>query len=153
MSKQPMPSNTTGYRWELEVVRGREIGRRYALDPGELLIGNALAGARGVDLAGEETNSPRRMAGRQASLTVSGETLTIRDLESPGGTFVNRQRLLAGQARALRPGDVVQVGAVQLQVRSEAARSSTPKPVTRMAPPPPPLQPVASRPPTADVRP
>jgi hypothetical protein len=60
------------------------------------------------------------MAARHASLTSRGEVLEIRDLDSPGGTFVNRQRILAGRARVLEPGDLVQLGAVQLQVRREA---------------------------------
>jgi hypothetical protein len=106
-------------RWILEVVRGRDVGRRYVVGTGESPIGNALAGASGFDLADQESNSPRRMAGRHACLIVEGETLTIRDLESPGGTFVNRQRLLAGQARRLLAGDLIQLGGVQLQVKRD----------------------------------
>lgn len=155
MPNLPMSSSTASHRWELEVVRGRELGRRYPLDPGELVIGNLLAGARGIDLADQETSSTRRMAGRHASLTASGEGLTIRDLESPGGTFVNRQRLLAGQARALQPGDIVQFGAVQLQVNRAAGRSASPRSEAKAEPPPPapppPPRPVAPRPPTAEA--
>ncbi len=111
-------STTSGReRWILEVVRGRNIGRRYQVGTGETPIGNALAGAAGFDLADQESNSPRRMAGRHACLTAAGEALSIRDLESPGGTFVNRQRLLAGQVRPLQPGDLIQLGAVQLEVK------------------------------------
>ena len=56
------------------------------------------------------------MAARQAQLDLSAQGLTIRDLESPGGTFVNRQRLLPGQSRTLQPGDLIQLGGVQLKV-------------------------------------
>lgn len=113
-------STTSGHeRWILEVVRGRDVGRRYVVGTGETPIGNALAGASGFDLADQESNSPRRMAGRHACLMVEGEALTIRDLESPGGTFVNRQRLLAGQARRLQAGDLIQLGGVQLQVQRD----------------------------------
>ena len=69
-----------------------------------------------LDLAEQEGNSPRKMAGRQAALTSTNQELTIRDLESPGGTFVNQQRLLAGQTRRLVPGDVIQLGSVQVRV-------------------------------------
>ncbi len=91
------------------------------MGPGESPIGNALAGARGFDLADQEDpSSPRRMAGKQACLTATADALSIRDLDSPGGTFVNRQRLLSGQVRPLQPGDMVQLGGVQLQVKREA---------------------------------
>jgi hypothetical protein len=130
----------TRYKWELEVIRGREIGRRYAVDAGEMLVGNELQGARGLELADQEANSPRRMAGRQATLTATGETLSIRDLESPGGTFVNRQRLLSGMTRVLQPGDLIQVGSVQLEVKRElqslADRESATKPQPQAKPQP-----------------
>jgi hypothetical protein len=98
-------------------MRGRDVGRRFVLAAGEATLGNALAGASGIDLGEQEAKSARRMAGRQACLSVNGESLTIRDLESPGGTFVNRQRLLAGQVRPLRTGDLIQLGSVQLEVK------------------------------------
>ena len=85
--------------WSLEVVRGREAGRVYALGRGETVLGNALGGGPGIDLGHQEGDSPRRMAARQAQLDLSAQGLTVRDLDSPGGTFVNRQRLLPGQSR------------------------------------------------------
>src|SRR5271157_2729942 len=131
-------STTSGReRWILEVVRGRNIGRRYQVGTGETPIGNALAGAPGFDLADQESNSPRRIAGRHACLTAAGEALSIRDLESPGGTFVNRQRLLAGQVRPLQPGDLIQLGAVQLEVKragqleAQTSRPSQPQPLSQ----------------------
>ncbi len=56
-----------------------------------------------MDLKDQEGDSPRRMAGRHASIVSTGNEVAIRDLESPGGTFVNRQRLLAGQTRRSSP--------------------------------------------------
>jgi hypothetical protein len=126
-----MASRSGRDRWVLEVVRGRDVGRLYVVGPGEISLGNSLAGAAGFDLADQEPSSPRRMAARQASLATSGDMLEIRDLESPGGTFVNNQRLLAGKARELQPGDMIQLGAVQLQVRREGdpqRRAAEPRP-------------------------
>jgi FHA domain len=117
------PPQTNG--WSLEVVRGRELGRPYLLGPGDSFLGNALNWQRGLDLADQEGNSPRKMAGRHAVLTISNDGLTIRDLETPGGTFVNQQRLLSGQARRLVAGDVIQLGGVQLVVKSDAISPST----------------------------
>lgn len=130
-------------RWGVEVVRGREPGRRYALADGETTVGNAPGGAPGhLSLADQEGASPRRMTGRQAALIVSGDALAIRDLDGPGGTFVNRQRLLSGVDRPLSPGDEIQLGGVRLVVRRE---SQSPSPQPSTPPPVPPPQPAAAR--------
>src|SRR5437016_4137755 len=102
--------------WTLEVVKGRQAGRSYALRGAETILGNALAGRPGIDLADQEGDSPRRMAAQQAAIASTPAGLALRDLDSPGGTFVNRQRVLPGQALPLRPGDVIQLGGVQLRV-------------------------------------
>lgn len=138
-------------RWGLEVVRGREPGRRYALADGETTIGNAPGGAAGhLSLADQEGSSPRRMTGKQAALVVSGDALAIRDLDGPGGTFVNHQRLLSGVDRPLSPGDEIQMGGVRLMVRREstkpAARPSQASPPPIPAPPPLPGAPARSGP-------
>lgn len=121
--------------WSLEVVRGVEVGRRYALTGTSMVLGNApnadsdSGGAVGLDLSLQEGSSPRRMAARQAQLDHSPQGPVLRDLDSPGGTFVNRQRLLPGQARLIAAGDLIQLGGVQLKLLSEvAAPASKAKP-------------------------
>ena len=138
-------SNST---WSLEVVRGREVGRVYPLSAGETVLGNALNGSAGLDLGPQEGEGPRRMAARQASIQYSAKELIVRDLESPGGTFVNRQRLLVGQARALAEGDVIQVGGIQLKV----VTGGPPPKTVRPAPPPPPARPSPLPTPSAPAR-
>ncbi|MBX6316686.1 MAG: FHA domain-containing protein, partial [Isosphaeraceae bacterium] len=139
-----------GSHWALEVVRGRDTGRLYTLNGGEIVLGNALGGVPGIDLADQEGTSPRRMAPCQARLECSQAGVTLRDLDSPGGTFVNRQRLRPGQARVLQAGDVIQLGGVQLRlIHHSGASPSSPTP-----PPPPRPQPAttaapAGRPPLA----
>ncbi len=133
-----MNSNTTN-GWSLEVVRGKDVGRRYALLTGETILGNDVQNQPGINLAEQEGNAPRRMAGQQAAIALQNGSATLRDLDSPGGTFVNRQRVLSGQSRALQDGDVIQVGGVQLRVVASSAkprpRPATPAP--KPAPPPP----------------
>ena len=109
------------------MVRGRDVGRVFNLRVAETILGNSLNGEPGLDLREQEGSSPRRMAARQAAIVVTGQELAIRDLDSPGGTFVNRQRLLAGQSRRLQAGDVIQVGSVQLRVVGQVT-SPTPVP-------------------------
>src|SRR4051794_23991424 len=119
--------------WSLVVVRGCDVGRVYAVSTGETIVGNGLDGEAGLDLADQEGGSPRRMAARHAAITLSGQELVIRDLDTPRGTFVNRQRLLSGQSRRLDPGDVIQLGGVQLRVESRAR--TAPSPSTTVMPP------------------
>jgi len=124
--------------WTLEVVKGRVAGRSYALGGPETILGNALGGGAGIDLSDQEGDSPRRMAPRQAVVESTRTGLALRDLDSPGGTFVNRQRILPGQAKPLQNGDVIQVGSVQLRVMHA---NGTPSAAT--SPPPPRPQPQA----------
>ncbi len=136
--------------WSLEIVRGRETGRVYALQPGETTLGNALNGDRGIDLAAQEGEGPRRMAARHAVVSQSTSGLSVRDLDSPGGTFVNRQRILAGQSKPLQPGDLIQLGGVQLKVverlDAPAARPQSPPPLSKPQSPSPSTKPQAPPP-------
>lgn len=109
--------------WSLVVVKGREVGRAYGLGASALLLGNAVPEGAGIDLAEQECGGPRKMAGRQASIESSRGSLLIRDLDSPGGTFVNRRRILPGQAVSLADGDVIEMGAVQVKVRRGGAET------------------------------
>lgn len=102
--------------WLLEVVRGQDVGKRIPLPGGTIVLGNAPGDGEGVNLSDQEGSSPRRMAARQALIEVSMKGPVVSDLESPGGTFVNRKRLLPGQAQSLNEGDVLQLGSVQLRV-------------------------------------
>ena len=124
----------------LEVVRGRDVGKRFVVPQGEVVLGNAAGST--FDLGGQEPEqSPRRMAARHASLQAENGTLSILDLESPGGTFVNRQRILNGQSRPLQDGDVIQLGPLQLKVVKDGSGASAKTPVASpLAPPPPPSQ-------------
>lgn len=127
------PRKASSAAWSLEVVRGRDVGTVFALQGTEIVLGNGLGGVHGIDLSGQEGGSPRRMAARQAVLELRGGDLLIRDNDSPGGTFVNRQRLLGAQGRRLQPGDEIQLGGVQLRVVSSQGPPPSPQP----APPPP----------------
>jgi len=131
--------------WSLEVVRGREVGRAYPVRPGEVVLGNALNGAAGLDLVLQEGDTNRRMAARQARLDCSARRLVLRDLASPGGTFVNRQRLPPGQSRALEPGDVIQLGGVQLKVVAGTPVNPASAPTSALKPAPPPTQAARAR--------
>jgi hypothetical protein len=123
-----MSSSGATNGWSLEVVRGRDTGKLYALAGGVNVLGNALGGVAGIDLADQEGAAPRKMAARQASIESQGASVVLRDLDSPGGTFVNRQRVLSGQSRPLQPGDLIQVGGVQLKLVHTTPKAQTATP-------------------------
>ena len=134
MSANP---NATAGAWALEVVRGAELGRRYALGPGLAVLGRGPLDRRGIDLSGQEGTTLRPMEARHASLEVTPSGPVLSDLQSAGGTFVNRRRVLPGQGLPLQPGDVIQLGSVQLRLVSATARPgptpTSPRPGPRPA--------------------
>ena len=123
--------------WSLEVLRGRDVGKVFEVRGAEFILGNGIDGATGLDLRDQEAGSPRRMAPRHAVLESRGSDLFIRDLDSPGGTFVNRQRLLGGQARRLLVGDEIQLAGVLLRLGGSARPSAASAPASPPPPPPP----------------
>src|SRR3954447_22237818 len=100
-------NSTPGGEWGLEIVRGRDVGKVLPLGDGAVTLGNDLGGEPGLNLADQEGTAPRKMAGKQARIDAPAGGLVLRDLDSPGGTFVNRQRVLSGQARPLKIGDLI----------------------------------------------
>jgi FHA domain len=123
-AQSPAPTRSAAAqaaRWVLEIVRGQEPGRIYPLASGETILGNSAGGTGVLDLAGQEPGARKQLAQRHAILASVGQDFTIRDLESPAGTFVNRQRLLTGQTRRLESGDIIQLGSLQLLVKSDAS--------------------------------
>lgn len=83
-----------------------ESGVRTSLSEGETIVGREDGLA--IALVGESTVSRRH-----ASLSKSGNEVTLKDLGSTNGTFVNGNRL-QGET-LLRPGDQVQFGSVKFR--------------------------------------
>ena len=137
MNPAPTPSNPTAPDpWTLEVVRGRRVGQRYPVAAGAVILGSSTAGTIGervLSLADQEGSSPRKMAARHVALEVGPDGLSLTDLDTPGGTFVNNRRLLPGKAATLAAGDLIQLGAVQLRL-SRAAGSAASAPPAQKTP-------------------
>ena len=67
-----------------------------------------------------KTRSRRTASGVRAStpsITFEDGKLTIEDLNSANGTYVNRARIYPGQKRQLSVNDVIQIGTVQMKVK------------------------------------
>ena len=106
----------------LEIVRGRDIGRRYPVAASETTIGNALAG-EWVRSSDQEANSPR---GWPAGMPVSfkNEGLLSRGPGEPG-RHVREPAAAARRptASALQPGDIFSLAACSLRSNVKTSRA------------------------------
>lgn len=106
-----------GAQPRLIVVRGQKIGAEYPIYADHNYIGRA--DEKPVDIDLEDQEPPDRVwCSRQHALIAFEEgTLTIEDLNSSNGTYVNRTRVYPGQKRPLNAGDTIQIGNVQMKVK------------------------------------
>ncbi|HEX6983954.1 MAG TPA: FHA domain-containing protein, partial [Planctomycetaceae bacterium] len=58
---------------------------------------------------------------KHCEIRLNGESVSVIDLGSSNGTFVDAERLPAGEERALRPGCRLNIGGVRFLVRYEPA--------------------------------
>ena len=100
----------------LVVIRGERVDTEYRVVDGRNYIGRSTDRGADIDLTGQEAVEQTWTSRQHALLTLDRGTMTLEDLNSLNGTFVNRCRLHPGQQRALQHGDVIQVGTVQLRV-------------------------------------
>jgi pSer/pThr/pTyr-binding forkhead associated (FHA) protein len=131
-----LSSSPAGAELVLVATVGPALGRR--LSPGdELVIGRE---ASGEGRLGDDLKLSRRHA--RVARDAAGR-LTIEDLGSANGTFVNDERL--DGRRVLEPGDAVQLGATTLEVTevgpapapARAPAAPAPAPARPPAPPAP----------------
>lgn len=95
------------------MVRIRDHADLIVLDPvHELIIGRRdPSEALQVDLdLGPYGGSEQGVSRRHAAIRRGEDTITLIDLESTNGTYLNGQRLLPHQPRVLRDGDEVRLG-------------------------------------------
>ena len=102
----------------LAVIRGVKIGAEYPLYEGENFIGRADEKPVDVDLEDQEPPDRVWSSRQHACIIFQDGQLTIEDLNSSNGTFVNRTRVYPGQKRPLSVNDVVQIGTVQMRVKT-----------------------------------
>ena len=105
----------------LELVEGKDAGRTFPLGA------EAVAGrdaAQPIALADDQISR------RHARFAVSGGQVTVEDLGSRNGTYVNGQ-ILTG-SRVLAPGDQVRMGLTVLQLRSREQVAAQPSAVQPM---------------------
>lgn len=100
----------------LVVVRGQKPKAEFPICDGQNFIGRA--DEKPVDIDLEDQEPPERIwSSRQHAVIIyENDKLTIEDLNSSNGTFLNRARLNPAKAEPLKPGDIIQIGTVQMKV-------------------------------------
>lgn len=99
----------------LVCCRGMKRGTEYLLFEGENLVGKPGKEPTEVDLDDQEIADRPYLSDRHVRITASGSELTVEDLNSTHGTYVNRKRLAPGSKQALKPGDTLMLGVIRLQ--------------------------------------
>ncbi|HWY85131.1 MAG TPA: FHA domain-containing protein [Gemmataceae bacterium] len=104
---------------KLVVIRGQKINLEFPIYPDLNFIGRA--DEKPVDIDLEDQEPPDRVwCSRQHAVLHWDDAqgvLTLEDLNSANGTFVNRARIHPGQKRQLSLNDVIQIGTVHLKVK------------------------------------
>lgn len=100
----------------LKVLRGLRMSTEYPLYDGPNLIGRGDDRPVDIDLRDQEPGDRVWASRNHAVVTLAAGAMTVEDLNSTNGTYVNRHRLLPGSKRPLKANDVLQIGAIQLKV-------------------------------------
>jgi hypothetical protein len=104
---------------KLLVIRGQKINLEFPIYPDLNFIGRA--DEKPVDIDLEDQEPPDRVwCSRQHAVLHWDDAqgvLTLEDLNSANGTFVNRTRIHPGQKRQINLNDVIQIGTVHLKVK------------------------------------
>ncbi len=100
----------------LQVLRGLRISVEYPLYEGANVIGRSDEQPVDIDLRDQEPREAVWTSRHHAVVTLNGGDLTVEDLDSTNGTYVNRHRVLPGSKRKLKADDVLQIGAIQLKI-------------------------------------
>jgi hypothetical protein len=115
-AQTPIP---VGAEVKLVVQRGLKVGEEYSLFSGENFVGRADDKPVDIDLTFQEPED-RVWCSRQHALIVYDDAtglLTIEDLNSSNGTFVNRARVYPGQPCQLYAGNTIQIGTVHMRIK------------------------------------
>ena len=100
-----------GQTAKLTVMRGGTIGKEFPLQAGDNLIGRWDPDSGSFPEVDLETDDTEARISRKHALIKFGDTITIEDIGSLNGTFVNRgQRLEPGSPATLKDGDEIIIG-------------------------------------------
>jgi pSer/pThr/pTyr-binding forkhead associated (FHA) protein len=101
---------------KLLVLRGLKINMEYPIYEGRNTIGRFADKPVDIDLLIQEPVEQIWCSRQHAAIISNNGVIVIEDLNSLNGTWVNGARVPAGQQRPLKPGDIVQIGTVQMKL-------------------------------------
>ncbi len=105
-----------GAQPRLVVQRGQKRNVEYPIYEGLNFIGRADEKPVDIDLEDQEPPDRVWCSRQHACIKFEADVLTLEDLNSANGTYLNRARVYPGQPQPLKPTDVIQIGNVQLKV-------------------------------------
>jgi hypothetical protein len=114
--QQPTPPPPPSVRPKLVVLRGLKIDAEYPIYEGRNTVGRFADKPVDIDLVCQESTEQIWCSRQHAAIVFERGNVLIEDLNSLNGTWVNGVRIHAGQPRLLRPGDVIQIGTVQMKL-------------------------------------
>jgi hypothetical protein len=124
---EPAPATTEAaggapFKAKLSVVRGGRKGQEFPLEDGNNLIGRwdpETGSFPEVDLDADDPEA--KISRKHALLRIEGGKITIEDIGSLNGTYVNRQpRLSPGSPAEIKSGDEVIIGKTFLKLIVES---------------------------------
>jgi pSer/pThr/pTyr-binding forkhead associated (FHA) protein len=112
----PQPVEPPPLKPKLVVLRGVKINAEYPIYEGRNTIGRFADKPVDIDLMTQESVEQIWCSRQHAVIIFEKGIIAIEDLNSLNGTWVNGARIHPKQPRQLRPGDVVQIGTVQMKL-------------------------------------
>jgi FHA domain-containing protein len=119
---QPQPAVAIAapppFKAKLAIIRGGRRGQEFELETGNNLVGRwdpETGSFPEVDLDADDTEA--KISRKHALIRLDGDKITIEDIGSLNGTYVNRQpRLQPGNPAELKDGDEVIIGKTFLKL-------------------------------------
>src|SRR5262249_15498945 len=100
----------------LVVLRGQKRAVEDPIYEGQNYVGRADEKPVDIDLEDQEPPDRIWSSRQHALIMLENGRMTIEDLNSSNGTFLNRAKIYPGQPQALKINDVIQIGTVQLKL-------------------------------------
>jgi FHA domain len=109
---EPAPATPPSFKAKLKIIRGGRQGHEFPLEAGNNLVGrwDPETGAfPEVDLEADDPEA--KISRKHALIRIDGSKITLEDIGSLNGTYVNRApRIAPGTPQDLKDGDEIIVG-------------------------------------------